>query len=70
MQDLEDALEYISAASPIDVCVHDAALPEMNMWDLISNVREQIYTQFLTQLSTVRLPRIKTISICYRSNCS
>ena len=31
MQDFEDALEYISAASSTDVRVHDAALPEMNM---------------------------------------
>jgi len=31
IQDLDDALEYITAASPIDVCVHDEALPEMNM---------------------------------------
>ena len=31
MQYLEDALEYIPAALPSDVCVHDAALPEMNM---------------------------------------
>ena len=29
MQDLEYALEYIAAASSIDVRVHDAALPEM-----------------------------------------
>jgi hypothetical protein len=31
MQDHEDALEYITAVSSIDVRVHDAALPEMNM---------------------------------------
>jgi len=31
MQDIEDALEYITAASLIDVRVLDAALPEMNM---------------------------------------
>jgi hypothetical protein len=31
MQNLEDALEYTSAASLIVVRVHDAALPEMNM---------------------------------------
>jgi len=31
MQGHEDALEYITAASSIDVRVHDAALPEMNM---------------------------------------
>ena len=30
MQDLEDALEYITAALPIDVQVHDVVLPEMN----------------------------------------
>ena len=31
MQNLEDALEYITAVSPIDVRVHDAALHEMNI---------------------------------------
>jgi len=31
MQDLEDALELITVGSSIDVRVHDAALPEMNM---------------------------------------
>jgi hypothetical protein len=31
MQALEDALEYITSTSSIDIRVHDAALPEMNV---------------------------------------
>jgi len=29
--DLEDALEYITACSPVAVCVHDVKVPDMNV---------------------------------------